>query len=180
MPERQELVGPFPSGADPDEYDRLRRRLLWQLPMGLYLLGSAAGEEKNVMTLNWAMQVSTRPKQLAVSVEKSAVTHRLLEEGGCFSLSLISREDRAVVRKFVKPAAHDPERATLNDIAYETAVTGAPIPAIATGAFDCEVRQSLDVGSHTLFVGEVVHAAGEAEAALPVLRMEDTRMSYGG
>ena len=34
-------VGPFPDGADPAEYDRLRRRVLWKLPMGLYVLGAA-------------------------------------------------------------------------------------------------------------------------------------------
>ncbi len=178
MADRHELVGPFPPGSDPESYDKLRRRLLWQLPMGLYLLGSAAGEEKNLMTLNWAMQVSTRPKQLAVSVERSALTHRLVAEGGCFALSLVSRQDRAVVRKFVKPAIHDREKKTLNEVAYKTATTGAPIPDLATGYLDCEVRQSLEAGSHTLFLGEVVDAGGGEGSE--VLRMEDTRMSYGG
>ena len=37
------LVGPFPPGVDPDSYDRLRRRILWRMPTGIYLLGSAAG-----------------------------------------------------------------------------------------------------------------------------------------
>ena len=39
----------------------------------------------------------------------------------------------------------------------------------------------VEVGSHSLFVGEVLDAgfaAGGEDA--PVLRMEDTRMSYGG
>lgn len=180
MVDHGELIGPFPAGADPAEYDRLRRRVLWQLPMGLYLLGSSAGEEKNLMTLNWAMQVSIRPKHLAVSVEASAVTHDLVKKGGCFALSLISREDRAAVRKFVKPAEHDPAARTLNQMGYTTASTGAPIAGIAVGWLDCEVRQSLEAGSHTVFVGEVVDAGGLAGAGVEVLRMEDTRMSYGG
>ena len=74
-------VGPFPDEADPADYDRLRRRVLWKLPMGLYVLGSRAGEQRNLMTLNWAMQVASNPKLLAVSVERSAVTHRLIGEG---------------------------------------------------------------------------------------------------
>lgn len=180
MAEHGELVGPFPAGVDHESYDRLRRRVLWQLPMGLYLLGSAHGEEKNLMTLNWAMQVALRPKTLAVSVEKNAVTHRLIAAGGCFALSLLSREDRAVVRKFVKPAAHDAAARTLNGFSYETASTGAPIPSLALGFLDCEVRQQIDAGSHTLFLGEVVNAGGETEPDQAVLRMEDTRMSYGG
>jgi flavin reductase (DIM6/NTAB) family NADH-FMN oxidoreductase RutF len=174
-------VGPFPPDADPDAYDRLRRRVLWRLPMGLYLLGSAAGDRRNLMTINWAMQVSTQPKHVAVSIETSAVTHGLVVEGRCFSLSLIDREDRAEVRKFVKPAIEHADTQTLSGIRYRTGVTGAPIPALAVGWLDCELREHLEVGSHTLFVGEVVDAgfvAGGEETA--VLRMEDTRMSYGG
>ena len=149
--------------------------------MGLYVLGSRSGERRNLMTINWAMQVSVQPKHLAVSVEASAVTHRLIADGGCFALSLLSREQRAEVRKFVKPAVEEPGAGTLNGMAFREAVTGAPIPEIALAWLDCEVRQHLDVGSHTLFVGEVVDA-GFAEGAedTPVLRMEDTRMSYGG
>jgi flavin reductase (DIM6/NTAB) family NADH-FMN oxidoreductase RutF len=178
MAHHGELVGPFPDGVDPEEYDRLRRRVLWQLPMGLYLLGSSTGGEKNLMTLNWAMQVSTRPKHLAVAVERSAVSHRLVSEGRCFSLALLARDDRALVRRFVKPAEHDPAARTLNGVAYETARTGAPIPSVAVSFLDCEVRDELDAGSHSLFVGEVVAAGGGQEAE--ILRMEDTRMSYGG
>ncbi|MHB1987483.1 MAG: flavin reductase family protein [Acidimicrobiales bacterium] len=185
MAEHGDLVGPFPSGVDEEAYDRLRRRVLWQLPMGLYLLGSSAGDRKNLMTLNWAMQVSLRPKHLAVSIERNALTHELVLEGGCFALSLLSRDDRAAVRRFVKPAKHDAAAKTLNAMEYTTATTGAPIAGIALGWLDCEVRSELEVGSHTLFVGEVVDAGGQHEAATEVtsagiLRMADTRMSYGG
>nr|AOS95299.1 DIM6/NTAB family flavoprotein oxygenase [uncultured bacterium] len=96
-------VGPFPPGAEPGEYDRLRRRVLWKMPSGLYVVGSRAGERRNAMTSNWATQVSFDPKLVGISVEKDAVTHELVEEGRVFALCLVSREDRAIVRKFTKP-----------------------------------------------------------------------------
>ena len=130
--------------------------MLWKLPTGLYLLGSRAGERRNLMTMNWAMQVSVAPKYLAVSVERSAVTHALIVEGSCFSLSLLAREDRELVRRFVKPAEHDPQAATLGGVAYRDGVSGAPIPEVAVGYVDCALRHSLDLGSHSLFVGEVL------------------------
>ena len=40
MPVKEGPVPPFPEGADPDEYDRLRRRVLWKMPSGLYVVGS--------------------------------------------------------------------------------------------------------------------------------------------
>jgi len=174
-------VGSSATEVDPAEYERLRRRVLWKLPSGLYLLGSRAGERRNLMTLNWVMQVSLSPKQLAASVERSAVSHGLIVEGRCFSIALVARDNKEVVRKFVKPAEHDPEARTLAGFAYRDGQSGAPIPEFAIGFLDCELRQSIDLGSHSLFVGEVIDAgfAPGAEGA-EVLRMEDTRMNYGG
>jgi flavin reductase (DIM6/NTAB) family NADH-FMN oxidoreductase RutF len=168
------------STADDGDYDRLRRRVLWKMPSGLYLLGSRAGGVRNLMTLNWATQVALQPKLVGVSVEREALSHRLVGEGGVFSLSLIRRDERAVVRRFVKPAADDAEAGTLAGQPVLSARTGAPILASAAAWLDCEVRTSVDVGSHTLFIGEVVASGFGADEDADVLRMEDTRMNYGG
>ncbi len=176
-------TGPFPDGADPVAYDRLRRRVLWRLPMGLYLLGSTSsdGSRLNLMTLNWATQVSLEPKQLAVSIENHAVTHGSSTRRRLLLALLVDRAQRARCASFVKPAVHDPVARTLGGVAYRTATTGAPIPELAVAWVDCEVRHELDCGSHTVFVGEVVDAGfAEGGEDAPVLRMEDTRMSYGG
>jgi flavin reductase (DIM6/NTAB) family NADH-FMN oxidoreductase RutF len=192
-------VGPFPPGIEPDEYDRLRRRILWLLPSGLYLLGSRAGEVDNLMTLNWATQVSLDPKAVAVSVRQDALTHRLVDEGGVFALSILHRHDSAVIRRFVKPAQAGPGESELNGHPIRRATTGAPILAQAAAWLDCRVTERVAVGDHTLFVGQVVDAgrgpspdsdgapgdsaggdSAVAESAVDVLRMEDTRMNYGG
>ncbi len=81
--------------------------------------------------------------------------------------------------KFSKPAAFDAEAMTLNGRAVRDGTTGAPIFVDAIAWLDCEVRAAHDLGTHTLFVGEVVDAAiadDEARAAA----MSDTRMKYGG
>lgn len=173
-------VGPFPPGVDPEEYDRLRRRVLWSMPTGLYVVGSRDGERRNGMTCSWAVQVATDPKQVGVSIERTAFTHELVAAGGVFSLSILAREDRALVRRFVKPVEADAAARTLNGFAYFEADTGAPILEAAMAWLDCRVRQEVDAGSHTLFVGEVAAAGFHRPEDTPVLRMEDTRMSYGG
>ena len=180
MPTKDGPVPPFPDGVDPDEYDRLRRRVLWTLPSGLYVLGSRAGDRRNAMTINWVTQVSFEPKLLAVSVEQEAFTHELVAAGGVFSCNVVDREDRAIVRKFTKPVEVDDAARTLNGFAFHDGVTGAPILDQAVAYLDCEVRQAVDVGNHTLFLGEIVDAGFQKPEDTPVLRMEDTRMNYGG
>jgi flavin reductase (DIM6/NTAB) family NADH-FMN oxidoreductase RutF len=181
MPVHEGPIGPFPPGADPDEYDRLRRRVLWKMPSGLYVLGSTdKGERRNGMTLNWAIQVSFDPKLVAVAIELTAYTHELVSEGRAFALNLIDQEDRAIVRKFTKPVDVDLGARTLNGFPYHDGLSGAPILDQAVAYVDCEVRESVSMGGHTLFVGEVVDAAFQKPEDTAVLAVHDTRMNYGG
>ena len=181
MPVQEGPVGPFPEGSDPDEYDKLRRRVFWTMPSGLYVLGSTDGaERRNGMTMNWVTQISSSPKQVAAAVERDAFTHELVDAGRCFAVCIIDREDRAIVRKFSKPVEVDLAAKTLNGFEYVERATGAPILAQSVAYLDCELRETLDAGSHTLFVGEVVDAGFLKDEATEVLRMEDTKMNYGG
>ena len=180
MPVQTGPVGPFPEGADPEEYDKLRRRVLWTMPSGLYVVGSRAGDRRNGMTLNWATQLSFNPKLLGVMIENDAVTRELIAEGGAFSLCILDREDRAIVRKFTKPVEVDAAASTLNGIPFHDGVTGVPVLDQAVAYLECRVRDTLEIGDHTLFVGEVVDAGFQKPEDTPVLRMEDTRMNYGG
>ena len=133
------------------------------------------------MTANWVTQLAFAPKLLGVSIEQEALTHQYISATRCFSLSIIDREDRALVRKFTKPTEADVAAQTINGVPYVERVTGAPIVGQALAFADCEVRDTLQVGGHTLFVGEVVDAGFlRDDESTPVLRMEDTRMNYGG
>jgi flavin reductase (DIM6/NTAB) family NADH-FMN oxidoreductase RutF len=157
--------------------DELLNRVTWKIPNALALVGSKAGDERNAMTTSWITQLSMEPVLIGIGVDNSAVTHRLISEGGCFTVNLWSAEDTKVFVKFSKPAVDD--GSTLNGRAVRPAVTGAPVFDEALAWLDCEVRQSLDLGTHTLFVGEVVGAAINDAEARPA-SMNDTRMKYGG
>lgn len=59
------------------------------------------------------------------------------------------------------------------------AATGAPVFDEAIAWMDCEVRQSIDLGTHTLFIGELMAAAINDDEKRSA-SMADTRMKYGG
>jgi flavin reductase (DIM6/NTAB) family NADH-FMN oxidoreductase RutF len=162
------------------EYDKLRRRVLWTMPSGLYVIGSAAGDRRNGMTANWVMQVSFEPKVIAVSIEDEALTHELIRTSEAFSVNIVDREDRAIVRKFTKPVEVDTAAGTLNGFAFHDGPTGSPVLDQAVAWLDCRVTNTVAIGHHTLFFGEVVACGFQRPEDTPILRMEDTRMNYGG
>ena len=153
--------------------------VLWSIPNVLCLIGSTAGEERNGMTASWVTQVAMSPVLVAASIDSTAITHRLIATSGVFSINLWDREDTRVFVKFSKPATF--EGGSLNGRPVRFGVTGAPIFEEAIAYLDCRVQQSVPLGSHTIFIGEVVdcgfHAGGQERQ---VARMEDTRMKYGG
>ncbi|HEY2814043.1 MAG TPA: flavin reductase family protein, partial [Acidimicrobiales bacterium] len=120
-------------------------------------------------------------EEIRAAVEREAFTHELIAGSGVYALCLVDREDRAIVRKFTKPVDADLEAHTLNGFPYfDGPATGAPVLAQSVASLECEVRQPVEVGNHTLFLGEIVNAAFLKDEETPVLRMEDTRMNYGG
>lgn len=168
---------PLPYAARMAPDDELLNRVTWKIPNALALIGSRAGDERNAMTASWITQLSMEPVLIGVAVDNEAVTHRLITEGGSFTLNLWDASDTKVFVKFSKPAVDD--GATLNGRSVRAATTGAPVFDEAVAWMDCEVRHRLDLGTHTLFVGEVVDAAinhDDVRAAA----MSDTRMKYGG
>ena len=67
--------------SDGDTPARHRRRVLWALPTGLYLVGSRAEESVNLMTANLVVQVCVEPALVGVAIESASVTARLIVDG---------------------------------------------------------------------------------------------------
>ena len=136
--------------------DELLNKVTWKITNALALIGSRAGDERNAMTASWITQLSMAPVLIGVAVDNEAVTRRLIADGGSFTVNLWDASDTRVFVKFSKPAVDD--GSTLNGRAVREATTGAPVFDEAVAWMDCEVRHRLDLGTHTLFVGEVVDA----------------------
>jgi len=188
--------------SDDDDADRLRRRVLWALPTGLFVVGSRAGDRRNLMTANWVLQIATSPRLVAVAVESGSVTRQLIEEGGAFSVSLLARSERGLVRRFVKPVRDvetdaDGAAVSMHGEPVVEPADGPPHLAVAVAWLSCAVRSITAwdpptgdgaggaPASHVLVVGEVIGAGESERLGAPgdddaVLTMADTRMNYGG
>lgn len=154
-------------------------KVTWQIPNALCLIGSRAGDEWNGMTQSWVTQVSMDPVLVAISVDASAVTNRLIRNGGSFSVNLWDQSDTRVFVKFSKPAAK--EGNALNGRPIREGVSGAPIFEEAVAYIDCRVVNTVELGSHDLFIGEIIDAGfNEDREGTTVASMSDTRMKYGG
>ncbi|NHZ70398.1 MAG: hypothetical protein GWP18_02020 [Proteobacteria bacterium] len=149
----------------------------WKIPNALTLVGSRSGDDWNAMTTSWVTQVSQEPVLIGIGVDKEAVTHRLISEGGSFTVNLWNAGNTRPFVKFSKPATK--EGMALNGWPISEGSTGVPIFDDAIAWMECTVSQTVECGTHTFFIGELVAAAVNDDEATPA-SMTDTRMKYGG
>lgn len=165
-----------------EDYVKLRRRLLWALPTGIYLLGSHSDSEVHVMTTSWVSQVATEPKIIMCSVESRSKTQQFILESQNFTVALIAKSKRDIIRKYVKV---NQARENLNDAIliegnrFTQTALGNPYPEDALGYLEARVLSVTELSSHKVILGEVTDCQVFGELT-EILEMHDTRMNYGG
>ena len=115
-------------------------------------------ENRDLVTVAWAGTVNSEPPMVSVSLRKERYSHGLVSSSGEFVVNLVD-EGLAKAADFCGVrSGRDLNKAKelgltlLPAEGLETAprVDGAPV------SLHCRVRQTLELGSHDLFLGEVV------------------------
>jgi flavin reductase (DIM6/NTAB) family NADH-FMN oxidoreductase RutF/rubredoxin len=133
-------------------------RTLHKISYGLYVVSSKKGEKFNGQIANTVFQVTSEPPIIAVSINKQNLTHEFIQESKLFTVSILSKETPMnFIGRFGFKCGRDFDK--FEDIKYKVGVSGAPVVIEnAIGYLECQVIGSLDVGTHTIFIGKVVDA----------------------
>lgn len=134
-------------------------KALFKIPYGLFLLTARENNKDNGCIINTVMQVSENPTHICISVNKNNLTHDMILHTRMFNVSALSTstsfdffkhfgmQSGRTTDKF----ANYPDAArSENGLLYLTKNTNMYLSA--------KVTMYLDLGSHTLFVGELINA----------------------
>ena len=134
------------------------KKALYQLTYGVFLLSTKAGDKVNGCITNTCIQVANSPTRVAISVLNTNYTCDLIKESGIFALSLLDNTCTfQTIKHFGFQSGRDVDK--LDGLTLPTDVNGVPYLAWQTTAvISCKVLESTDLGSHTLFIAEVVDA----------------------
>lgn len=130
---------------------------LFKINYGLYIISSKKGDRFNGQIANALMQVTSEPPKVAVCLNKANLTHEFVEESKVFTVSILSKETPLTfIGQFGFKSGRDIDK--FKDINFEIGVSGAPIVKDYSVAFiECKVLDKFDVGTHTIFIGEVIN-----------------------
>ena len=146
-------------------------------PAPCVVVSCSDGEATNLITLAWAGTVCSEPPQVGIGVRKSRYSHGLLNTGGDFVVNIPAAEHtRAVDFCGVRSGREVDKWEAVGLTPLPAAEVGSPLVAEFPINLECAVRRVLELGSHDLFIGEVlvVHVTTSLPVSYTHLRAHET------
>ncbi|MFW6150607.1 MAG: flavin reductase family protein [Chloroflexota bacterium] len=131
---------------------------LHKLGYGMYVVCSLLDGRYNGQIANTLFQVTSDPLTVAVSLNRHNLTWEYVNGSRLFSASVLRQDTPLVfIGRFGFKSGRGMDK--FDGIGYKVGETGAPVVLDNAVAYlEARVTQQLEVGTHTLFVGEVANA----------------------
>lgn len=134
----------------------MNKKAMYNLTYGLFVLTSRLDGKDSGCIINTAGQVTSTPNRISITVNKDNYTHDLVMKSKKFNLSILSEKaDFEIFKHFGFQSGRTVDKfqdyahcmLSENGLYYITEGTNAYISAT--------VEQTLDLGSHTMFIASV-------------------------
>lgn len=130
--------------------------LIYPLPAVMVSCG-ATEEEHNIITVAWTGTICSDPAMCYISVRKERHSHAILQRTGEFVINLTTRDLlRATDWCGVRSGRDYDKFHEMGLTAEPSRYVGAPLIAESPVNIACRVKQTIELGSHDMFIAEVV------------------------
>lgn len=120
------------------------------------------GEKSNIITVAWAGTVCSSPAMVSISVRKERYSYDILKETGEFVINLVTKElTRAADYCGVRSGRDVDKFQEMKLTELPSKEIAAPGIAESPVSLECRVKEVIPLGSHDLFLAEVVNVTVE-------------------
>ncbi|ATW28156.1 rubredoxin [Candidatus Formimonas warabiya] len=133
-------------------------KVFHKISYGLYVIGSTREGAFNGQIANTVFQISADPATVAVSINRNNLTNEFIKASKVFSVSILPTTVALdFIGHFGFKSGRDIDK--YQKVSFKPGVTGAPVLLEQTvGYLEAEVIDSIEVETHTLFIGKVIDA----------------------
>ena len=135
---------------------QINRSVFRDLSYGLYIVTSIDESRLNGQVINTLIQVTSEPPRAAIIINKKNYTHELILKSKIFSASVL---EESTPMTFIGPfgfrSGRDIDK--FSKMGFKKGITGCPlVTEHALSVLEAEVVDQVDLGSHTVFIGNVL------------------------
>ena len=129
--------------------------LLSPLPVIMATVGNM--EKSNIITIAWTGIVNSQPPMTYISVRKDRHSHHMIEENMQFAINLVSEDLVSETDSIgVKSGSKIDKFKEYNLTKIKASIIETPLIKECPVALECKVTQKLELGSHDMFLAEIV------------------------
>ena len=135
---------------------QINRSVFRNFSYGLYIVTSMGEGRLNGQVINTLIQVTSEPPRVAIIINKKNFTHELILKSRVFSASVL---EESTPMTFLGPFGFKSGRDIdkLDRVSFKKGMTGCPlITEHALSVLEAEVVDQVDLGTHTVFIGDVL------------------------
>lgn len=134
-------------------------------PLPVLLVGTFDENGKpNLMTASWSGIVNSNPPCLSISVRKERYTYKAIAKNKEFSVTFANEKNIEIADYCGIYSGANVDKINTMEVKYEKSdIINAPILTDFPISMLCRLKRTLDLGSHTLFVGEILEIYAESE-----------------
>lgn len=134
----------------------MNKKTMYNLTYGLFVLTAKDGGFDNGCIINTAGQVTGSPNRISITVNKANYTHDMIVKTGEFNVSIISEDaDFSLFEHFGFQSGHKIDKFCDYKNAKRSANGLNYIVKGCNGFLSGKVVQTLDLGTHTMFIADV-------------------------
>lgn len=131
---------------------------MFKLSYGLFVLTARDGKD-NGCIINTVMQITDTPKRISIAVNKANLTHDMVLKTGCFNISVLSTEAPfTLFQRFGFQTGRNADKFTDFTAAARSENGLYYLTEYANSYISGRVIQTVDCGTHTLFIADVTEA----------------------
>jgi flavin reductase (DIM6/NTAB) family NADH-FMN oxidoreductase RutF len=132
----------------------------WATGVALVTVGNQA--YAHGMTVNSLTSISLEPPLILVSLERSTRTHQLVKDQGRFAVAILRTDQRDISEIFAGRTPDEGDR--FKDVEITLTPSGIPVPRHSLATLDCVIEETLDAGTHTVYIARVEDANVSADS----------------
>ncbi len=132
----------------------MNKNILRNLSYGVYVVSTLDGERPTGCIANSAMQITSEPATIAVSINHDNYTNKCIKSSGKIGISILSeKSDPKIIGTFGFQSGKDVNK--FDTVAYEMK-EGVPVVKDSCGYIVLKLVNSFETSTHTIFIGEMV------------------------
>lgn len=129
------------------------KNIFRKLSYGVYVVSTWDNGRATGCTANSAMQITSSPATIAVSINHDNYTNHCIEETGKFAISILSeKSEPSIIGSFGFRSGKDVNK--FDDVQYSVK-DYMPVINDSCGYITCKVIDKMETSTHTVFLGEV-------------------------